>query len=223
MCVRVVGNRIERLGGRPAREGNANGKVALVQAGHRAPRRPKPRLGTGLPLGELVHGSWHHHRRQGADGGVRDSGVRGPGSSWLWGAPGERATSFPPLVAKAMRSGWSTSTTWPASRQFPPRRWAGPAARELASRRTVGGVRGLPYLTHAEGAHADQRATAPRLHGHHQDPRYNALRLGLAYASRGVASYEERYRRRVLVNVRRRAQHPGFILMAAPTSPGWVS
>jgi hypothetical protein len=51
-------------------------------------------------------------------------------------------------------------------------------------------------------------------------PFYNALRFGLAYADPGASYYEERYRQRVLDNLRRRAQHLGFALVAAPASHG---
>jgi transposase len=55
---------------------------------------------------------------------------------------------------------------------------------------------------------------------------YNALRFGLAYADPGAAYYEERYRQRVLDNLRRRARHLGFTLVAGPMvaeAPGAVS
>jgi transposase len=43
---------------------------------------------------------------------------------------------------------------------------------------------------------------------------YNALRFGMTYADPGASYYEERYRQRVLDNLRRRAQHLGFTLVA---------
>jgi transposase len=47
---------------------------------------------------------------------------------------------------------------------------------------------------------------------------YNALRFGMTYADPGVSYYEERYRQRVLDTLRRRAQHLGFTLVAAPAA-----
>jgi transposase len=49
---------------------------------------------------------------------------------------------------------------------------------------------------------------------------YNALRFGMAYADPGASYYEARYRQRVLDNLRRRAQHMGFTLVASPASNG---
>jgi transposase len=49
---------------------------------------------------------------------------------------------------------------------------------------------------------------------------YNALRFGLAYADPGASYYEQRYRQRVLDNLRRRAQQMGFTLVADAASNG---
>jgi hypothetical protein len=49
---------------------------------------------------------------------------------------------------------------------------------------------------------------------------YNTLRYGTAYVDPGVDYYEERYRRRTLDNLRRRAQSLGFQLVEAESSPG---
>ncbi len=49
---------------------------------------------------------------------------------------------------------------------------------------------------------------------------YNALRFGLAYADPGASYYEERYRQRVLDNLRRRAHQMGFTLVADTASNG---
>ena len=49
---------------------------------------------------------------------------------------------------------------------------------------------------------------------------YNALRFGMAYADPGASYYEARYRQRVLDNLRRRALHMGFTLVASPVSNG---
>nr|WP_245209248.1 transposase [Rhizobium sullae] len=46
---------------------------------------------------------------------------------------------------------------------------------------------------------------------------YNALRHHIDYADPGASSYEERYRQRVLSNVRRRAKSLGYVLQPAPT------
>jgi transposase len=48
---------------------------------------------------------------------------------------------------------------------------------------------------------------------------YNTLRHGMAYADPGASYYEERYRRRVLTNLERRAKALGYVLQEAPT-PG---
>ena len=52
---------------------------------------------------------------------------------------------------------------------------------------------------------------------------YNALRFGMTYADPGASYYEERYRQRVLDNLRRRARHLGFTLVADPVAIGAVS
>lgn len=48
---------------------------------------------------------------------------------------------------------------------------------------------------------------------------YNTLRHGLAYADPGASYYEERYRRRVLSNLQRRAKSLGYVLQAAEPVP----
>ena len=48
---------------------------------------------------------------------------------------------------------------------------------------------------------------------------YNALRHGMAYADPGASYYEERYRRRVLANLRRRAKSLGYVLQATDPTP----
>jgi transposase len=47
---------------------------------------------------------------------------------------------------------------------------------------------------------------------------YNALRFGLAYADPGANHYEERYRKRVLHNLQRRARELGYTLAEAKTA-----
>jgi transposase len=49
---------------------------------------------------------------------------------------------------------------------------------------------------------------------------YNALRFGMEYVDPGVEYYEERYRQRVVRNLRRRAQRMGFALIEATPQPG---
>jgi len=48
---------------------------------------------------------------------------------------------------------------------------------------------------------------------------YNTLRHGMEYSDPGASHYEERYRRRVITNLERRAKSLGYVLQAAPT-PG---
>ncbi len=48
---------------------------------------------------------------------------------------------------------------------------------------------------------------------------YNTLRHGMAYADPGASYYEERYRRRVLANLRRRAKSLGYVLQTATPTP----
>jgi transposase len=48
---------------------------------------------------------------------------------------------------------------------------------------------------------------------------YNTLRHGMEYSDPGASHYEERYRRRVITNLERRAKSLGYVLQAAP-SPG---
>ena len=49
---------------------------------------------------------------------------------------------------------------------------------------------------------------------------YNALRFGMTYVDPGASYYEERYRQRVLDNLRRRAHQLGFTLISDPASHG---
>ena len=46
---------------------------------------------------------------------------------------------------------------------------------------------------------------------------YNAVRHGMVYADPGISYYEERYKARVLANLRRRATSLGFVLQEAPS------
>jgi transposase len=48
---------------------------------------------------------------------------------------------------------------------------------------------------------------------------YNTLRHGMEYSDPGASHYEERYRRRVITNLERRAKSLGYVLQAAP-APG---
>ena len=48
---------------------------------------------------------------------------------------------------------------------------------------------------------------------------YNALRHGMAYADPGASYYEERYKQRVLANLRRRAKSLGYVLQATGSTP----
>ena len=52
---------------------------------------------------------------------------------------------------------------------------------------------------------------------------YNALRHGMDYADPGASYYEERYRQRVLANLRRRAKALGYVLEAAIAEPAGTS
>jgi transposase len=45
---------------------------------------------------------------------------------------------------------------------------------------------------------------------------YNTLRHGMAYADPGASYYEDRYRARVLANLRRRAKSLGYMLNEMP-------
>ena len=45
---------------------------------------------------------------------------------------------------------------------------------------------------------------------------YNAMRFGLKYNDPGANYYEERYRQRVLHNLRRKAEHFGYALVETP-------
>jgi hypothetical protein len=49
---------------------------------------------------------------------------------------------------------------------------------------------------------------------------YNTLRYGKAYVDPGADYYEERYRKRTIENLRRRADALGFSLVQAPTPDG---
>jgi hypothetical protein len=48
---------------------------------------------------------------------------------------------------------------------------------------------------------------------------YNTLRHGMSYADPGATQYEERYRRRVLGNLQRRAKSLGYVLHPADRDP----
>jgi transposase len=48
---------------------------------------------------------------------------------------------------------------------------------------------------------------------------YNALRHGMAYADPGASYYEERYKQRVLANLRRRAKSLGYVLQVTGSTP----
>jgi transposase len=52
---------------------------------------------------------------------------------------------------------------------------------------------------------------------------YNALRYGMAYKDPGASYYEQRYRQRVLDNLRRRAESLGYLLQEMPSDPARVS
>ena len=52
---------------------------------------------------------------------------------------------------------------------------------------------------------------------------YRALRFGLAYADPGAGYYEERYKRRVIEKLQRRARGLGFTLVENPETTGGVS
>jgi transposase len=52
---------------------------------------------------------------------------------------------------------------------------------------------------------------------------YRALRFGMTYADPGAAYYEERYKRRVIDNLHRRARGLGFTLVQVPATPDGVS
>jgi hypothetical protein len=49
---------------------------------------------------------------------------------------------------------------------------------------------------------------------------YRALRFGLAYADPGAGYYEERYKRRAIENLQRRARGLGFTLVEIPETGG---
>jgi len=50
---------------------------------------------------------------------------------------------------------------------------------------------------------------------------YNALRHGMDYSDPGASYYEDRYRQRALVNLKRRAKSLGYSLqLTQPTSAG---
>jgi hypothetical protein len=51
---------------------------------------------------------------------------------------------------------------------------------------------------------------------------YNTLRHGMSYADPGAGYYEDRYKERVLRNLRRRAKSLGFVLVEPGPDPGQV-
>jgi hypothetical protein len=51
---------------------------------------------------------------------------------------------------------------------------------------------------------------------------YNTLRHGMAYTDPGAGYYEDRYRERVLRNLRRRAKSLGFVLVEPDPHAGQV-
>jgi len=52
---------------------------------------------------------------------------------------------------------------------------------------------------------------------------YNAMRHGMQYVDPGASYYEDRYRQRLLANLRRRAGSLGYVLQATPAEAGGVS
>jgi hypothetical protein len=48
---------------------------------------------------------------------------------------------------------------------------------------------------------------------------YNTLRHGMGYADPGASYYEERYRQRVLANLKRRAKSLGYVLQLTEPTP----
>ena len=48
---------------------------------------------------------------------------------------------------------------------------------------------------------------------------YNAVRHGMDYADPGASYYEERYKQRVLANLRRRAKSLGYVLQVTDSTP----
>jgi transposase len=52
---------------------------------------------------------------------------------------------------------------------------------------------------------------------------YNALRHGMSYSDPGASYYEDRYRQRVLINLRRRAKSMGLVLQPAEPAQAGVS
>jgi transposase len=52
---------------------------------------------------------------------------------------------------------------------------------------------------------------------------YNTLRYGMTYDDPGASYYEQRYRQRLLGNLRRRARSLGYTLQLEPTCSGEVS
>lgn len=49
---------------------------------------------------------------------------------------------------------------------------------------------------------------------------YNAMRHGMTYQDQGAAAYDERHRRRVLLNLQRRAKTLGYALAPMPETVG---
>jgi hypothetical protein len=49
---------------------------------------------------------------------------------------------------------------------------------------------------------------------------YNTIRHGMTYQDQGAAAYDERHRKRVLLNLQRRARTMGFALAPIPDSQG---
>ena len=123
-------------------------------------------------------------------------------TSWLCLAPGNKISGGKVLSAKTRRSG---------SRAAALLRLAAVAAGRTETALGAFYRRLSGRVGKAKAVTATARKIAVLF--------YNALRHGMAYADPGASYYEERYRRRVLANLRRRAKSLGYVLQTANPTP----
>ena len=123
-------------------------------------------------------------------------------TSWLCLAPGNKISGGKVLSAKTRRSG---------SRAAALLRLAAVAAGRTETALGAFYRRLSGRVGKAKAVTATARKIAVLF--------YNTLRHGMAYADPGASYYEERYKRRVLANLRRRAKSLGYVLQTANPTP----
>ena len=142
----------------------------------------------------------HRHNR-----GIRGATAK-HFTSWLCLAPGNKITGGRVISSKTRRSANRASTLLRSAAVNVGRTQTALGAfyRRLASR-----------IGKAKAVTATARKLAVIF--------YNSLRFGMQYVDRGTQYYEQRYQKRVLANLERRAKQMGYALMKNPAVEAGVS